>query len=68
MPFKVLAFRDDEPTSATRLFPASAVVLAMNWEKKGLREVRIEDNAGRRYSLSSFQARTSRQNTTFTAF
>ena len=68
MPFRITGIEGEHRTEATRIQPASAAVLAMNWCRNGIDSVRITDNAGRSYSLESFRRARAQRGTSFTPF
>jgi hypothetical protein len=56
MPLKIVGVRAGRRFSDTRIQPASAAVLALNWIAQGVQDVMIEADRGF-YSVSEFQKR-----------
>jgi hypothetical protein len=54
MAFQITARTPTGPSRQTRLFPASAAVLAMRWAERGFDAVTIEIN-GRTYDVEAFR-------------
>lgn len=60
MPYTVRAERDEQCRSATRVQPASAVVLALKWAEEGYQVVRIIGENGRSLDIRTAQERLAR--------
>lgn len=60
MPYTVLAERNEQHRSETRVQPASAVVLALKWAEEGYQLVRIVSANGRSLDIRTAQQRLAR--------